>query len=395
MKKTILLLTVLLLGTQSFASDISASYSNSSFEEIFYVDRVTEIEMWQQPRLQYTPKNLRTQYQMRFNGRTQTGVASYTLPITDYDTYITESYFQDGKFYIKDNTGKSFQTGELQEIDTSALETAIQNNTTNISNLTTKVDNNTTAIQNNTENINKLDTRVTNNTTAIQTNADNITNLQNNLNTTNVQVNKNTQDIHNLDSRVTTNTNNIEINRQNIESVSNRVTQNTNQINTNTQNIQANTERLNKHETQITKNTNDIKTNAKNIEVNRRNIQTNAKNIQKVSTQVQSNTQNINALKNGMARVNTRMDSMQSQIDRLDNRLEQGLATVTALTALHPNPRHQGKTQISIGAGMYADNVAGAVGVFHYLNDRVMLSAGASYGGDSSFAGNVGITIGF
>ena len=318
MKKTILLLTVLLLGTQSFASDISASYSNSSFEEIFHVDRVTEIEMWQQPRLQYTPKNLRTQYQMRFNGRTQTGVASYTLPITDYDTYITESYFQDGKFYIKDNTGKSFQTGELQEIDTSVLETAIQNNTTNINNLRTDLD------------------------------------------ATNVQVSKNTQDIKNLDNRVTNNT-----------------------------------ERLNKHETQITKNTNDIKTNAKNIEVNRRNIQTNAKNIQKVSTQVQSNTQNINALKNGMARVNTRMDSMQSQIDRLDNRLEQGLATVTALTALHPNPRHQGKTQISIGAGMYADNVAGAVGVFHYLNDKVMLSAGASYGGDSSFAGNVGITIGF
>ena len=318
MKRTILLLTVLLLGTQSFANDISASYSNSSFEEIFHVDRVTEIEMWQQPRLQYTPKNLRTQYQMRFNGRTQTGVASYTLPITDYDTYITESYFQDGKFYIKDNTGKSFQTGELQEVDTSVLETAIQNNTTNINNLRTD------------------------------------------LNTTNVQVDKNTQDIRNLDGRVTNNT-----------------------------------ERLNKHETQIVKNTNGIKTNAKNIEINRRNIQTNAQNIQRVSSQVQTNTQNINALHNSVSKLNTRVDNLQSRVDRLDNRLEQGLATVSALTGLHPNPRHQGRTQVSVAAGMYADNVAGAIGVFHYLNDRVMLSAGASYGGDSSFAGNVGITIGF
>ena len=318
MKRTILLLTVLLLGTQSFAADISASYSNSSFEEIFHVDKVTEIEMWQQPRLQYTPKNLRTQYQMRFNGRTQTGVASYTLPITDYDTYITESYFQDGKFYIKDNTGKSFQTGELQEVDTSALETAIQNNTTNINNLRTDLD------------------------------------------TTNIQVNKNTQDIKNLDNRVTNNT-----------------------------------ERLNKHETQITKNTNDIKTNAKNIEVNRRNIQTNAKNIQRVSSQVQTNTQNINALNNNVSKLNTRVDNLQSRVDRLDNRLEQGLATVSALAGLHPNPRHQGRTQVSVAAGMYADNVAGAIGVFHYLNDKVMLSAGASYGGDNSFAGNVGITIGF
>lgn len=276
MKRTILLLTVLLLGTQSFGADISASYSNSSFEEIFYVNKIESIEMWQQPRLQYTPKNLRTQYQMRFNGRTQTGVASYTLPITDYDTYITESYFQDGKFYIKDNTGKSFQTGELQEVDTSKIKTAIENNTT-------KIEKNTKAIQ-------QVNTKVDNNT----------------------------------------------------------------------KRIKANTKRINK-----------------------------------VNKQVQSNTQNIDALKNDVSRLNTRADGLQSQINRLDDKLEKGLATVTALTALHPNPRYQGKTQISIGTGMYADNVAGAIGVFHYLNDKVMLSAGASYGGDSSFAGNVGITIGF
>lgn len=276
MKRTILLLTVLLLGTQSFGADISASYSNSSFEEEFHVNKVESIEMWEQPRTQYTPKNLRTQYQMRFNGRTDRGVASYTLPIIDYDTKITESYFKDGKFYIKDNTGKSFQTGELQEVDTSKIETAIENNTT-------KIEKNTKAIQ-------QVNTKVDNNTKLIKSNT---------------------------------------------------------------------------------------------------------KRINKVNRQVQSNTQNINALKNDVSRLNTRVDGLQSQINRLDDKLEKGLATVTALTALHPNPRHQGKTQISIGTGMYADNVAGAVGVFHYLNDKVMLSAGASYGGDSSFAGNIGVTIGF
>jgi archaellum component FlaC len=277
MKRTILLLTVLLLGTQSFAQDISASYSNSKFEEQFHVDQLQSIEMWEQPKTQYTPKNLRTEQQMRFNGKEGTRTYnSYTLHMTDYDTYITDSYFKDGKFYVKDNTGKSFQTGELQQIDTSGIETSIQNNTT-------KIEKNTKAIQ-------QVDTKVNNNTKLIK----------------------------------------------------------------------ANTNRINK-----------------------------------VDAQVQSNTQNINALKNGVGRLNTRVDELQSQINRLDNKLEQGLATVTALTGLHPNPRHQGKTQISVAAGMYADNVAGAVGVFHYLNDKVMLSAGASYGGDSSFAGNLGITIGF
>ena len=236
-----LLLIVILLSMPAFADDIKASYSNSSFEKIFQVDKVQAIEMWEQPKTAYTPKNLRTEQQMRFNGRTSTGVASYTLHLTDYDTKIVKSYFKDGKFYVKDNTGKTFLTG----VDSS-------------------------------------------------------------------------QDIQRIDNQVQ----------------DNRV-------------------------------------------------------------QIKNNTQNINAIKNDVSQLNSRVNDIQSQVDKLDNRLEKGLATVTALTALHPNPRHNGRTQISVGAGMYADNVAGAIGIFHWLTDRIMLSAGASYGGDDSFAGNVGITIGF
>jgi len=242
MKQTVLLLTVLFLGTQSFAQDISASYSNSSFEEEFHVDQLQSIEMWEQPKTQYTPKNLVSEQQMRFNGKEGTKTYnSYTLHLTDYDTKIVKSYFKDGKFYVQDNLGQSFQTGELQQIDTSAIEN----------------------------------------------------------------------------------------------------------------------------------------------------------NIQQVNNQVQANTSNLNAMKNDVSRLNTRVDGLQSQVNRLDNKLEKGLATVTALTGLHPNPRYKGKTQVSIATGMYADNVAGAIGIFHYINDKIMLSAGASYGGDSSWAGNVGITIGF
>lgn len=230
-----LLLLALLIALPASAQDISASYSNSSFEEIFHVDTLQSIEMWEQPKTQYTPKNLVLEQQMRFNGKEGARTYnSYTMHFTDYDTKITESYFKDGKFYIKDNTGRVFQTGALQEVDTSGLETAIQNNS-----------------------------------------------------------------------------------------------------------------------------------------------------------------QNIEGIKNNVSTLDTRVNKLQSQVNKLDNKLEQGLATVTALTALHPNPRYKGRTQVSIGTGMYADNVAGAIGVFHYLNDKVMLSAGASYGGNSSFAGNVGVTIGF
>ncbi len=246
---TIIIIALAALSPQAKAADVSASYSNSNFEEIFHVDQLQQIEMWEQPKTQYTPKNLRTEQQIRFNGKEGTRTYnSYTLHLTDYDTKIVKSYFKDGKFFVEDNTGKVFQTGALQEVDTSKIETTIERNT--------------------------------------------------------------------------------------------------NRINNNTQAIQ-------------------------------------------------SNTQNINDLRNDVSHLNSRVDGIQSQVNRLDDKLEKGLATVTALTALHPNPRHQGKTQISIGSGMYADNVAGAIGVFHYLNDKVMLYGGASYGGGSSWAGNVGVTIGF
>ena len=317
--KRLLLITVLALATPAYAGDISASYSNSNFEEEFYVDRLDSIEMWDQPRTQYTPKNLRTEQQMRFSGKEGTNsYNSYTLHLTDYDTKITKSYLKDGKFYVEDNTGQAFQTGVLQEIDTSSLEAGIQ------------------------------------------TNADNITNLQNNLNNTNVQVNKNTTNISTLNTKL--NETNTQVNNNSIA------------IQNNTKAIQNNT------------------TNIKRIDSQ---VQTNTANIQNVSRAVQQTNGNVQALSNGLQNLDRKVDATINGLHKLNNRLEQGLATVSALAGLHPNPRHQGKTQVSVSAGMYADNVAGAVGIFHYVNDRVMLSAGASYGGSNSFAGNVGITIGF
>ena len=204
--KRILLLT-LLIGLPSYAGNISASYSNSKFEEEFHVDQLQSIEMWEQPKTAYTPKNLVTEQQMRFNDKEGTNTYnSYTLHLTDYDTKIVKSYMKDGKFFVQDNLGNTFQTGQLQEIDTSGLESAIENNTININN-------------------------------------------------------------------------------------------------------------------------------------NRKLIKTNADTIQRVGNQVQVNTNNINSIRNDVAQMNNRMDGMQSHLDRLDNKMKKGLATVSALAALHPNPR--------------------------------------------------------
>lgn len=231
----LLFLSVLLLALPANAT-VTANYLDSNFEEQFKVTDLQSIEMWEQPRTQYTPKNLVSEQQMRFSGKNGTNrYESYTFHVTDYDTKIVNTARgSDGSYYIQDNTGKYFKTGE----------------------------------------------------------------------------------------QGLTNKERTEINK--IPELNNKITSTQNQVN----NMQG------------------------------------------------------------------QINSLSGKINHVEKRMEQGLATVTALTALHPNPRHKGKTQVSIGTGMYADNFAGAVGIFHYLNDRVMLNAGASYGGDSSWAGNFGVTIG-
>ena len=202
-------------------ADVAYNNMDSTFTTIVKGDNLQKIETWQQPTTEYTPKNLRSQYQIRFSGKDGANkVTSYTLPITDYDTYINaiSKDPETGKMYVHDNAGRKILTG----IDNSAQIKDVQNR---------------------------------------------------------------------------------------VDSFSSRV------------------------------------------------------------------------------------QSQQQQINKLDNKLESGLATVTALTGLHPNPRATEKLEVSFSTGMYADNVAGAMGLFYHPNDRIQLNVGASYGGDSQFAGSCGITF--
>ena len=232
---TIIILTIALMVCLAQDARGAVAYDNmdSSFETIVKGDNLQKIETWEQPRTQYTPQNLRSQYQVRFSGKDgNNSYTSYTLPITDYDTYITSisKDAETGKMYVHDNAGRKILTG----IDNTAQIEQLRND-----------------------------------------------------------------------------------NSAQIKDVQNRV--------------------------------------------------------DSLSSHVQS---------------------QQNQINKLDNKLEGGLATVTALTSLHPNPRSNEKLEVSIGAGMYADNVAGAIGLFYHPNDRVQVYAGASYGGDDQFAGGAGVTFG-
>ncbi len=94
-----------------------------------------------------------------------------------------------------------------------------------------------------------------------------------------------------------------------------------------------------------------------------------------------------------------RLDNQVGRLDRkvtnLDNEMRAGFASVAALTGLAPGTREMGDTQLSIGTGMYQDRVGFALGAYHYVNDNVLLNAGASYGGTESTIVKGGVTFGW
>lgn len=97
---------------------------------------------------------------------------------------------------------------------------------------------------------------------------------------------------------------------------------------------------------------------------------------------------NLSALDRGLSDVNHR-------VSRLDRRMKGGFASLAALSALQPNARASGDTQISAGTGMYRGRAGMALGAFHYFNDNVMGNLGVSYAGSTSTTFRAGVTFGW
>ena len=90
-----------------------------------------------------------------------------------------------------------------------------------------------------------------------------------------------------------------------------------------------------------------------------------------------------------MARIDHRVDQLEDEMDEV-------AALASAFSALVPNARSTSDTQLSLGLGNYGSANAVALGVFHYIDDNVLLNVGASTAfGNSKTAARAGITIGF
>ncbi len=107
-------------------------------------------------------------------------------------------------------------------------------------------------------------------------------------------------------------------------------------------------------------------------------------------TDVSSNLQSLN---NGLEELGTGLSNTNWKLNKLSSEMKGGFASIAAMTALVPNSRTCGDTQLSFGTGNYDGHQGFAFGAFHYLNNNTLLNVGYSYGGNNSSIIKGGVTF--
>ena len=83
--------------------------------------------------------------------------------------------------------------------------------------------------------------------------------------------------------------------------------------------------------------------------------------------------------------LDTNLYRLDNEVKDLRKNTKRGFASMAAMSALVPNARANGNTQLSVGTGMYSGHTGFALGGFHWFNDNLLMNVGVAYGdGDSS-----------
>lgn len=135
--------------------------------------------------------------------------------------------------------------------------------------------------------------------------------------------------------------------------------------------------------------TDQVKANTDAIGENTKGIQANADAIKELA---KANNALAKEATDGLNGLNGRVDSLASKVDANQKEARRGIASASALAALHPldyNPEH--KVDVMAGVGHYRGNTAVALGAAYRPNENVMFTVGASINGKDS-AINAGIS---
>lgn len=135
--------------------------------------------------------------------------------------------------------------------------------------------------------------------------------------------------------------------------------------------------------------TDQVKANTDTIGENTKGIQANADAIKELA---KANNALAKEATDGLNGLNGRVDSLASKVDANQKEARRGIASASALAALHPldyNPEH--KVDVMAGVGHYRGNTAVALGAAYRPNENVMFTVGASINGKDS-AINAGVS---
>ena len=135
--------------------------------------------------------------------------------------------------------------------------------------------------------------------------------------------------------------------------------------------------------------TDQVKANTDAIGENTKGIQANADAIKELA---KANNTLAKEAADGLNGLNGRVDSLASKVDANQKEARRGIASASALAALHPldyNPEH--KVDVMAGVGHYRGNTAVALGAAYRPNENVMFTVGASINGKDS-AINAGVS---
>lgn len=131
---------------------------------------------------------------------------------------------------------------------------------------------------------------------------------------------------------------------------------------------------------------------ASEVENNANAIKMNSDTIKELTNVNNNNFATINDNLNGL---DTKINTLDSKINANQKEARKGIASASALAALHPldyNPDH--KVDIMAGVGYYRGNTAVALGVAYRPNENIMFTVGTSINGKDA-AINAGVSYKF
>ncbi|MBO4285367.1 MAG: YadA-like family protein, partial [Alphaproteobacteria bacterium] len=83
--------------------------------------------------------------------------------------------------------------------------------------------------------------------------------------------------------------------------------------------------------------------------------------------------------------IDSNLYRLDNEVKDLRKNMKRGFASMAAMSAMVPNARAKGNTQLSFGTGMYSGHTGFALGGFHWFTDNLLMNIGVAYGdGDSS-----------